>query len=223
MSDFEDRLRSKLQRMTAAPPVGVIESYDKVLEDFVRVVNTETDFPFRLLLEKTSRPERRTISIQPRYRESPCLPLLVMALEDGKLMILAEKREYIASPAALQERLEQYLDTLGGAIQTFAELEQQPVQGYLRVRGPFDMDRDDVAVEVAPAAQKKLAMADAGAQVVLDVRPRRFPGAGTYNEKFNYVAFESNGFALEDIRHQTVSPDVLRLTGTKVRDESAAA
>jgi len=223
MSDFESRLRSKLNRMTAKEETGAVAPYDGVLEKFVEVVNTKQDLPFRMLLERSAVPQRRTITIRPRYGESPRIPLLVMVIQEEELLILAEKRKKISSPKALEAYLERFLDTLGAAVEDFAEMEQQPVQGYLRVRGRFDMERDDVAGQGPPEMPPKLATAKAGIASGREVRPLRFPGAGVYDHKRNYVALESNGFALEAISHEPLSSDKVRITGTVAMSESAAA
>jgi hypothetical protein len=223
MSDFSDRLRSKLERMTSKEKVAIVAPYDEVLNEFVQTVNATPEIPFRAFVERGTRAQRRTITIRPRYGELPRVPILVMAIQDRKITILAEKRRTFSSSQALQKFLEKYLDTLGAAVEEFAEMEQQPVQGYLRLRGFQEPEREDVVIEVDPEDQRRLATATPGSALTFEIRVLRFPGAGTYDVNQKYVALESNGFALELKSHETLSSDQVRVSGTVAVAESAAA
>jgi hypothetical protein len=226
MSEFGERLRSRLERMAAAGNEEAAPSpYDDVLHEFVHELN-HADFDLHAELKVAAVPQRRIIEVWPKYRRFPRLLLLSFSIDGPRIHLLAENMRELPSVDALKQFLESFVvSSFPSTVDVFREIASEPVQGYLRTRGAFEIAPEDVLVVVSPEEQRRLATAAPGTSLTLDVVPQRFPGAGIYDPARPYAALESGGFALERTRVVPVEAGRVRVTGivTVLADEAEAA
>jgi hypothetical protein len=226
MSEFGERLRSRLERMAASGDEEVAPSpYDDVLLEFVRELN-QANLLLHAELKVAGVPHRRLIEVWPKYRRFPRLRLLAFSIDGARIHLLAEDMRELPSVDALKQFLEGFVvSNFPSTVDVFREIASEPVQGYLRTRGAFEIAPEDVLVIVSPEEQQQLATAAPGTSLTLDVVPQRFPGAGIYDPARAYTALESGGFALERTRVVPVEAGRVRVTGvvTALADEAEAA
>jgi len=227
MSDFGERVKSKLSKMTAAQAPAAPSAYDAVLAEFVRRLN-EADLNLHAEVEPREPPQRRLIITWPKYRRTNPMILLSFWIDGPRIHVLGEGKRELASVEDLEAFLDNFLDHshFPETIDAYREIAQQPVQGFLRTRGAFQSAPDDVLVLVSPEQQKNLATKAPGELVIAEVEPKSFPGAGVYDPNTTYLALESAGFAINILNHRRKNDNVnlVAMQGTALRaDEPAAA
>jgi hypothetical protein len=111
--------------------------------------------------------------------------------------------DFVTSPAFLES-----LEILG-------EATLLPTQAYLRAQSTGQLSREDVIVEIAPEVQKALVEGADGSPVEISVALASLTGAGTFDPKRNYVALESSGVHVEELRIEQAAVGILTIRGIK--------
>jgi len=109
MSDFGERVKSKLSKMTAAQAPAAPSAYDAVLAEFVRRLN-EADLNLHAEVEPREPPQRRLIITWPKYRRTNPMILLSFWIDGPRIHVLGEGKRELASVEDLEAFLDNFLD-----------------------------------------------------------------------------------------------------------------
>src|SRR5262249_52843755 len=88
-------------------------------------------------------------------------------------------------------------------------------EGYLRARRAGQLTREDVVVEISPEIQSALVEQAEGSAVDIMVVLISASGAGAFDPQRSYVALESSGVRVDDLRVEVIDQKSLRIRGTK--------
>lgn len=144
------------------------------------------------------------------------LMLAFWATADSLRVFTEPPREF-RDPTALREWLADFVTTPAflESLAALSDLAAQPTEGYLRAAGVGRLSRDDLMVEITPPTQQTLADQSDGANVELIVAVSAEAGAGSFDPNRKYIALESSGVRLDDIRVEALPTGGLRVRGVK--------
>jgi hypothetical protein len=223
MSGHQQRLEKKLADLAAsisAPAAPAANIYVTELQKFAKMINDNCPWVFASVGSGVT-PQVFTLFTRPRYQRRDWTPMLNFWIDNGKVRLLGDRGTYISSVDQLWEVLDEFYDNsqFSAALVTYKEISGEPIEGYLRTKGVFDMAPDDVLVMVDPHEQKRLAETVPGSQLTMVIKPERFPGAGVYQPDRAYVALESAGFGLDELKIKPTSNGHIEVTGRVVEGE----
>lgn len=163
------------------------------------------------------------LTLWPRSHPAKRRMVLAFWVSPHSIVIFTEPRQEFADVDNLRNWLVDFVvrpKFLEG-IEALEELAREPAEGYLRAQVIGQFTHNDVAVEIDPNVQSALVEQDEGSHV--DITVRHGPTPGAFDPQRSYVALESSGVRVENLRVETLADGAIRIRGIKYLDPDLQA
>jgi hypothetical protein len=218
LPDWKDRVRAVA---AAAEPIERRNPLWATVEEFVAALN---ESPWiRAELRTDAVPQMRSLIVWPKYRRDISASMLTFWLGDHTITITGREGREFDSADALGQYLAEFVEKtqFPTTVATFRQMQNEPVHGTLRARGPLDNDPADVPVLVDAASHNRLAARaledQADVPLYIDAALEgEHPAMGKFDEGTSYAYLESAGFGLRVRGAQRLSERMIRVRGDVV-------
>ncbi|HEU4411257.1 MAG TPA: hypothetical protein VFS43_38755 [Polyangiaceae bacterium] len=160
---------------------------------------------------------RLYLTLWPRLLPARRHLMLAFWVTADSLRVFTDPPQEFSDPSALREWLADFVTTPAflESLVALSDLAGQPTEGYLRAAGVGRLSGDDLVVEISAPAQRALVDQPDGTTVELTVAVSAEAGAGSFDPNRKYVALESSGVRLDDVRVKALPTGGLLVRGTK--------
>ena len=143
-------------------------------------------------------PRKTHLYMHPPYQPTRGSSMLRFSFDGSEIVIFGETTTRLKSPEELEAWLLDFLKLPAfiESLHLLREAAKDPVEARLRVSERMAYAQGDIVVVVPPEDQKRLAEAQQGAHVTIEVEPLQFPGNGKWEESVRHQLLESAGIKL---------------------------
>lgn len=192
---FAEKVKKTVETVVASADSEPAKQYRAVLDQLCRGLD-ELGIGARITNEKD--PRQMHLYMHPLYQPTRGSSMLRFSLDGSDIIIFGETTTRLKSAEDLEAWLLEFLKLPAfiESLHLLRDAAKDPVEARLRVSERMPYAQGDIVVVVPPADQQKLAKAQQGEQVTIEVEPLQFPGNGQFDKDIHHQILESAGIKL---------------------------
>ncbi|HRI70244.1 MAG TPA: hypothetical protein PK156_38700 [Polyangium sp.] len=192
---FAEKVKNTVKKAESSAESDSAKLYRNVLDELCSGLH-ELGVGARITSEKD--PRKLHLYMHPPYQPNRGSSMLRFFLDGAEIVIFGETTTRLKSHEELEAWLLDFLEKpeFIESLYLLREAANDPVEARLRVSERMAYAQGDIVVVVTPPDQQKLATAQEGQTVPIEVELLQFPGNGKFDEDVHHQLLESAGIKL---------------------------
>ncbi len=200
---FAERVKNTVRSVESSVDGEAAKRYRDVLDELC-VGLRELGVGARITSEND--PRKWHLYMHPLHQPNRGSSMLRFFLDRSEMVISGETTTQLKSREEFEAWLLDFLKNpeFIESMRLFRDAANEPVEARLRVNERMTYAQGDIVVVVTPSDQQKLATAQQGEQLTINVEILQFPGNGKFDENIHHKILDSAGIKLRVVDEKPI-------------------